>query len=85
MTATYVTFEPLDHTGKTNRWTVLSVFGGDTLGYVHWRSGWRKYVFSPAPSTDFDDLCLRVITDFIARETTNQRATWKRPPKEVLK
>ena len=73
----YLEFELLGSTGKTKTWTVLATRSNDTLGYVHWRSGWRRYVFSPLPSTDYEQDCMRTIADFIESETAKQRAGWK--------
>ena len=58
---------------KTQMWEVSSIMGGCILGYIQWRSGWRKYVFQPAEDTVFDASCLREMADFLEQETRIQK------------
>jgi hypothetical protein len=37
---------------------------GSFLGYINWRPGWRKYVFTPHEAV-FDSICLQDIVDFL--------------------
>lgn len=79
----YLRFDQQQQTRKTKIWEVVATLSEDRLGCIRWRSGWRKYVFSPAPHTDYEQDCLRIIADFIEQETAKQKATWKKPPKEI--
>lgn len=59
---------------KTEVWLVWSTSGGNTLGEIKWFGRWRAYCFFPAPSTTFNDGCLREIADFSERLTREHRA-----------
>ena len=38
----------------------------DLLGFIQWRTGWRRYVFATEEGTEYDARCLRDIADFCA-------------------
>lgn len=60
---------------KTKIWHVRNIQTQVFLGYVHWRTGFRKYVFSPDISPlDFDDNCLEKITEFLKFRTERHYA-----------
>lgn len=51
--------------GKTKRFRVKNT-SGDVLGWIHWRSGWRKYVYGTGQSvTEYDVVCLTEISNFL--------------------
>lgn len=53
--------------GKTKRFVVLNT-SGDKLGWIHWRSGWRRYVYGTGQTvTEYDVNCLTEISNFITK------------------
>lgn len=53
--------------GKTKRFNVRNN-DGFLLGWIHWRSGWRRYVYGTGQSvTEYDVNCLTEITTFIQK------------------
>ena len=58
---------------KTDLFEVRSKLSGSILGYVHWYSQWRRYVFSPSSATIFDANCLADIQDFIKKLMQERR------------
>jgi hypothetical protein len=40
---------------------------GEKLGYIMWRSSWRRYIFSPLEDTIFDTSCLNDIVEVISK------------------
>ena len=78
----YMNFNKLEKPkGKvTETWEVISTAKEHTegtryciLGYVLWRSGWRRYVFQPAEDTVFDAACLAELTEFLSLQTEVQQ------------
>ena len=69
MASKFVEFTPSEYkaTPKHPTWRVDSKRDRYEVGYVHWDSKWRRYVFAPIPfeSAIFDAVCLRDIADFI--------------------
>lgn len=61
----------------TKIWDVISIDGDHLLGRVSWYSGWRRYCFTPAPHTIFEQDCLRDIANFIETETKDHKAQRK--------
>jgi hypothetical protein len=39
------------------------------LGEVRWYGAWRKYDFSPAAGTRFEEVCMGEISEFIVSQT----------------
>jgi len=59
--------------GKTRIWSVLNT-GGESLGEIHWKPTWRKYVFaSHSTVAEFDSVCLSEISAFISNETRRHK------------
>lgn len=54
--------------GKTGRWAVKNKTTQEVLGWIDWRSGWRRYVVNTASAMVFDSGCLREIADFLDAE-----------------
>jgi len=59
---------------KTRVWAVLTTDGKANLGAVSWYSSWRRYSFSPNPSTTFEWDCLRTIANFCEQQTKVYKA-----------
>lgn len=59
--------------GKTRRWNVRTRDGGH-LGGVSWYAPWRRYAFNPAPSTVYEQDCMRTIADFCETQTRDHKA-----------
>lgn len=55
---------------KTKVFRVDSAVDGTLLGFVQWRSGWRRYVFHPQLGTVFDFECLEELAGKL-RELTS--------------
>ena len=66
----YLKFEDrgTSDSGKTKRWVVSNSTNGVALGWIDWKAAWRKYTFSPMPSTTFDAGCLSEIGTFLSEE-----------------
>ena len=64
--------------GVTHKYEVVSGTDHDVLGWVEWKSGWRRYTFRPltAVSTWFDFSCLTTIADFVRLRTDERKAQW---------
>lgn len=80
---TFITIRPVLTTlrlaAKTSRWEVITRPGQESLGIVHWNSGWRCYSFYPDGGTLYEHLCLEEIAGFLKDQTDKQRSTWKKP------
>lgn len=63
----FLVFEEIPNPkGKTKRFVVKSRTSGDRLGWIHWRSGWRRYVYGTGQVvTEYDSFCLIEITKFL--------------------
>src|SRR5579863_2174991 len=65
---------------KTHLFQVWSLKGdwvGDWLGNITWYGAWRKYDFSPAPGTRFEEVCMGEISEFIVSQTKAHREAKK--------
>ena len=53
---------------KTKDWALWKDSKGcsDLLGAVHWRTGWRQYVFTPEKNTDWSFGCLEFVIQFLS-------------------
>ena len=60
----HIRFAKMPASGKTGRWFCFNSRGVE-LGQVYWYFGWRRYVFDPTDSTEFDASCLLDIADFL--------------------
>jgi hypothetical protein len=56
---------------KTRKWLVRNISTQVYLGCIHWRTGFRKYVFQPDTTLqlDFDASCLSKIIEFLNYHT----------------
>lgn len=66
-TSNHLEFEklPLEKEKKLHKYKVINHSLYQDIGIIHWRGGWRKYVFQALPKTDMDKGCHKQIDDFI--------------------
>jgi hypothetical protein len=50
---------------KLNKYKVFNDNLFQTIGEIHWRGGWRQYVFQALPETDMSRSCHKEIDKFI--------------------
>lgn len=64
---THLRFEkiPLQKGQKLNKYNVINDTFEQHIGIIHWRGGWRQYVFMADPNIDMSRSCHKVIDDFI--------------------
>jgi len=64
--------------GITHRYEVWSGAQPVILGWVVWKSAWRRYTFKPVTGYDtwFDSLCLTTIATFVTLRTDERKAQW---------
>lgn len=55
---------PLEKGQKLHKYKVINHEKYYEIGIIHWRGGWRKYVFQALPEIDMDKTCHRQIDDF---------------------
>ncbi len=60
----YIEFVEVADTGKTKVFDVRGLRGA-TLGMVKWYGPWRQYTFFPAPTTVWNNDCLKAIITFV--------------------
>ncbi len=67
---------------KLNKYKVINTKFDDKIGIIHWRGGWRQYVFQALPKIDMSRSCHKEIDKFIdklmkewkdARESKGER------------
>jgi hypothetical protein len=77
---TYIRFRQIEvpPEAKTKRWWVETKNGQDGLGIIEWYGGWRKYTFRAEPGSEFEEVCLREIAQFITERTAEHKARAKR-------
>ena len=56
---------PLKKGQKLHKYCVVNHRLYYEIGIIHWRGGWRKYVFQALPKIDMDKGCHKQIDDFI--------------------
>ena len=50
---------------KMPLYKVVNVVLGEEIGVIHWRGGWRQYVFQAYPKIDMSRSCNKEINNFI--------------------
>jgi len=55
---------PLEKGHKLHKYEVINHTLYSKIGIIHWRGGWRKYVFQAYPEVDMDKGCHKQIDDF---------------------
>lgn len=56
---------PLRKDAKLHRYKVINKKFDSEIGIIHWRGGWRQYVFQACPKIDMARSCHKVIDNFI--------------------
>ena len=59
------TKQRLEKGRKLHKYIVRNHSLYENIGIIHWRGGWRKYVFQAYPKVDMDKQCHKQIDDFI--------------------
>jgi len=63
---------------KLYEYEVWNTAFNDTIGYIHWRGGWRQYVFQARPHIDMSRSCQKEIIDFIGKLMKKWRESKKK-------
>lgn len=50
---------------KLHKYTVFNKAQRYSIGEIHWRGGWRQYVFEAVPHIDMSRSCQKEIINFI--------------------
>jgi hypothetical protein len=66
-TKTNLKFIDVGGLGKTKIFNVYSTHSDDFLGVIHWRIGWRCYVFSYQPDIDMSLSCTKEVAEFMQK------------------
>lgn len=56
---------PLEEGKKMYRYKVMNTVLNQDIGRIHWRGGWRQYVFRAHPAVDMARSCHKEIDNFI--------------------
>lgn len=73
----FLTFREVPNPGHlTKRWSIHSARNGETLAYIEFRPGWRKYVWGMMPGVIFDIGCTQEVVQFLKdhAEDRNEQA-----------
>ncbi|HEC66524.1 MAG TPA: hypothetical protein ENI23_14650 [bacterium] len=68
---------PLKKGLKLHRYKVTNTKFYQDIGIIHWRGGWRQYVFRAEPEVDMSRSCYKEIDKFIDKLMEQ----WKRSKK----
>lgn len=58
---------PLEKGLKLHKYKVRNKSFHEEIGIIHWRGGWRQYVFQALPNVDMARSCHKVIDEFISK------------------
>lgn len=79
----YLRFEkqPLEKGHKLHKYNVInhSLYG--VIGIIHWRGGWRQYVFQASPEVDMSVGCNEKVNEFIKKLMKRWREAHKKGDK----
>ena len=56
---------PLQKGKKLLEYKVINDQFEETIGVIHWRGGWRQFVFQAKPEVDVSRSCMKEIISFI--------------------
>ncbi len=56
---------PLEKGRKLAKYSVINHKFGDVIGQIHWRGGWRQYVFEADAGIDMSRSCMKEVVIFI--------------------
>ena len=76
----FLNFEEQKTTGKTKKFLVYSSHGGDLLGEVYWRNGWRRYVMHFDCDCDWSIECMSECYKFVAKLMQERKTEGGIPP-----
>lgn len=67
MGGSHLTFEklPLEKGLKLNKYKVINHNLGYDIGIIHWRGGWRQFVFQALSEVDMSRSCNKEVNKFI--------------------
>ena len=57
--------QPLKKGAKLHKYWVININLDQEIGIIHWRGGWRQYVFQAYPDIDMSRSCQKEIIKFI--------------------
>jgi hypothetical protein len=57
--------QPLEKDAKMHKYKVVNHVRGEEIGIIHWRGGWRQYVFQALPKVDMSRSCHKEVDKFI--------------------
>ncbi len=69
---------PLEKGHKLHKYEVRNHSLYQKIGIIHWRGGWRKYVFRAKPEVDMDKGCHKQIDDFTDKLMKEWRSSNKK-------
>ncbi len=69
---------PLEKGHKLHKYKVINHSLYEEIGIIHWRGGWRQYVFQAKPEIDMSRSCHKQIDTFIDKLMKE----WKSKQKE---
>lgn len=50
---------------KLHQYEVWNTKFDESIGFIHWRGGWRQYVFQAKPDIDMTRSCMKEVIEFI--------------------
>ena len=56
---------PLEKGNKLHKYAVINITFLEHIGIIHWRGGWRQYVFQALPEIDMSRSCHKEIDKFL--------------------
>ena len=63
---------------KLHQYEVWNIKFNESIGFIHWRGGWRQYVFQAKPKIDMSRSCMKEINDFIDRRMKEWKESLKK-------
>ena len=57
--------QPLEKGVKLHKYMVMNSKFNSDIGFIHWRGGWRQYVFQAFPEIDMSRSCNKEVNNFI--------------------
>lgn len=73
---------PLEKGKKLHKYRVFNHDLYETIGDIHWRGGWRQYVFRAHPDIDMSIGCHNQIDDFMDKLMKKWRTSLKKRKKK---
>lgn len=74
MAKKYIRFNEVNNPGKKTRiFEVINLSGDYILGFIHWYTAWRQYIFEPLENTVYSSDCLIEIQNEIKKLNYEQK------------